>query len=141
MTAASAVIPEFDATQLDTVQRLLDARYRQPVDMECVEVELALSPEARRPTACPALYWRQRGAHFVVCRVAEQGYRGQFFYVESEQFGTGRDTYDDLGDCVAELLRVQSDHERERAGVRSGANAVDLSNLDDGEDYHPPLII
>jgi len=45
-----------------------------------------------------------------VCKVATALYRCQFYYSETEQYGTGRDEYDDIGTCVLTLLQVQSDH-------------------------------
>jgi hypothetical protein len=34
---------------------------------------------------CPTPYWNQRGAHFVVCKVAADHYSGQFFYSEASR--------------------------------------------------------
>ncbi len=50
----------------------------------------------------------------MIFKVAENRYRNQFFYSVKDQFGTGREEYDDLGDCVITLLRVQADHEAMR---------------------------
>lgn len=85
---------------------------------------------------CPTIYWSERGAHFVVFKVGEGRYRCQFFYSEAEQFGTGRDEYDDLESCVMTLLQVQSDHERQLALVSAGATRADT-----GSDYHGPLVV
>ena len=85
---------------------------------------------------CPTIYWSERGAQFVVCKVADDRYRSQFFYSEAEQFGTGRDVYDDLKDCVVTLLQVQSDHERQLANV-----SVTATKADTDTDYHGPMVI
>jgi hypothetical protein len=69
-------------------------------------------------TLCPTIYWAERGAQFVVCKVAVDRYRCQFFYSEAEQYGTGHNDYDSLGDCVVPLLQVHSDHERAQRGPR-----------------------
>ena len=37
--------------------------------------------------------------------------RNQFFYSVNEQYGTGRTHYEDIGECVGVLLRLQADHE------------------------------
>jgi hypothetical protein len=71
----------------------------------------------------------------VVCKAVDQ-YRCQFFYSEAEQYGTGHDEYDSLGDSVVTLLQVQSDHERELAKISSGAARAIID-----EDYHGPVII
>ena len=49
-------------------------------------------------------------------KVGEKSYRNQFFYTAREQFGTGREEYDEVGDCVITLLRLQADHEAMRVG-------------------------
>lgn len=56
----------------------------------------------------------------MVFKTAENHYRNQFFYSVNEQYGTVRTHYQDIGECGV-LLRLQADHEKERAGVKSGA--------------------
>jgi hypothetical protein len=85
---------------------------------------------------CPTLYWAERGAQFVVCKVAAERFRCQFFYSETEQYGTGHDEYDSLGDCVVTLLQVQSDHERQLARISSNATQAIVD-----DDYNGPLVI
>ena len=122
-------IPDFSDAERQLVASLLEQRYGRTVTMELADSELQLEPGAPL-TSCPTLYWVERGAHFVVCRVGHDRYRCQFFYTDAEQFGTGRIEYDNLGECVLALLRVQSDHERERAKAFSGATAEDLCKDD-----------
>ena len=88
------------------------------------------------PIECPAVYWSARGAEFVVAKTGESRFRTQFFYASGEQFGTGRNEYDQLGDCVVTVLQVQADDERRRAGMGSGTRA-------DGApaDYDGPIVI
>jgi hypothetical protein len=73
--------------------------------------------------------------------VAAKRFRAQFYYGEAEQFGVGKDEFDELGDCVVTLLQVQSDHERQMQGIRSGMTAVDFEKANDGEDPFAPIII
>jgi hypothetical protein len=122
-------IPDFSDAERQRVASLLEQRYGRTVATELADSELQLEPEAAL-TSCPTLYWVERGAHFVVCRVASDRYRCQFFYSDAEQFGTGRKEYDDLGECVLALLRVQSDHERVRSKAFPGAGAEDLGKDD-----------
>lgn len=122
-------IPDFSDAERQHVTSLLEQRYGRTVAMELADSELQLERGAPL-TSCPTLYWAERGAHFVVCKVAMDRYRCQFFYSDAEQFGTGRNEYDDLEECVLALLRVQSDHERERAKVFPGATAEDLGKDD-----------
>jgi hypothetical protein len=129
-----AEIPDFSDAQREQVSALLRQRYGKAVALELADSELQLAT-GEALTSCPTLYWSERGAHFVVCRVAEDRYRCQFYYSDAEQYGTGRPEYDDLGECVLTLLRVQSDHERSKAlpGV-AAAGAGD-------DEYRGPVII
>lgn len=81
---------------------------------------------------CPTIYWAERGAQFVVCKVAPDRYRCQFFYSETEQYGTGHDEYNSLWDCVLILLQVQSDHERQLADTSSRATQANTNAEYDG---------
>ena len=55
------------------------------------------------------------------------------------QFGTGRDFYDNLGDCVTNVLQIQADHH----GTRSAALTETLGDKAPAqdEDYHGPIVI
>jgi hypothetical protein len=79
------------------------------------------------PTPCPALYWSELGAEFIVAKMGDQRFRCQFFYSPSEIFGTGRDVYDNLGDCVTTLLQApgrSSRHACRRPARRRGEGKV-----------------
>lgn len=134
-------IPKFSDRECLLVAQTLAERYGKQVAVESAESELLLDPINNLTTTCPALVWDERGAHFVISKIADNRFRCQFYYNQVEQFGTGKDVYDSLGDCALTLLQVQSDHERERQGMRSGMNAVDFSKANDGEEYYPPIII
>ena len=125
-------IPDFTATERAIVEELLRERYGHDVALELADAELRLDPAARELTSCPTFYWTERGAHFVVFKTAEQQYRNQFFYSVNEQYGTGRAEYDDIGECVGVLLKLQADHEKERAGIKSGATAEEICSYDSG---------
>ncbi len=62
-------------------------------------------------------------------KVADGRFRCRFFYADADHYGTGRDEYADLADCVKTLLRVQSDHERDGAGASLDATAADFAAL------------
>ncbi|OGS96492.1 MAG: hypothetical protein A3H31_08570 [Gallionellales bacterium RIFCSPLOWO2_02_FULL_57_47] len=129
-------IPDFSETEQKLVSALLIKRYAKLVPLQLADSELQLDARSRMLTLCPTIYWSERGAQFVVCKVADDRYRSQFFYSEAEQFGTGRDVYDDLKDCVVTLLQVQSDHERQLANV-----SVTATKADTDTDYHGPMVI
>lgn len=130
----TAPVPAFTDAEHDLLARLLQRRYGKPVPVELADAELALDPGRSTTTVCPSFYWHERGAHFVVCKLAAGRYRCQFFYSEVELYGTGRGEYDDLERCTLELLRVQADHEKQSAGIASGATAADLP----GDEYPGP---
>ncbi len=130
-------IADFNEADLRLAQQTLRERYGHEVTIDIAEAEIGLGEENTELTICPVLYWQERGAHFVVFKIADSRYRAQFFYSEAQQFGTGKDSFDNLGDCLVTVLQVQSDHERQMAGVRSGATAKDLA----GDDYDGPLVV
>ena len=107
------------------------------VPIQLADGERQLGGDPSQLTVCSALYWNERGAHFVVCKVAASRYRCLLYYSEATQYGTGRDEYDSLENCALMLLQVQSDHERELSNISSGAAAANLKD----DDYHDPLVI
>ncbi len=134
-------VSDFTEVERELVAELLLQRYSKPVLPELADSELKLDPAGDDMTICPTLYWSERGAHFVVCKVAPGRYRCQFFYADSDQYGTGHDDYVDLQRCVLTLLRVQADHASQSAGISSGATAADLARRPDDDEYHGPLVI
>ena len=129
-------IPDFIDVEHKLVSGILFERYGKLVPMQLADSELQLDELSDELTFCPTIYWAERGAQFVVCKVAAELFRCQFFYSETEQYGTGHDQYDSLGDCVVTLLQVQSDHERQMANISSGATLAK-----DDDDYHGPVVI
>ncbi len=132
-------IPDFTDSEFQLANQILLERYGRLVPLQAVEVELLLDPGHKEPTPCPALYWNELGAEFIVAKVADQRFRCQFFYSADEQFGTGRDFYDNLGDCVTNLLQIQADHH----GTRSAALTQTIGDKapPQDEDYHGPIVI
>jgi hypothetical protein len=132
-------IPDFTDSEFQLANQILLERYSRLVPLQAVEVELLLDPGHTEPTPCPALYWNELGCEFIVAKVADQRFRCQFFYSADEQFGTGRDFYDNLGDCVTNLLQLQADHH----GTRSAALTETIGNKTPAqdEDYHGPIVI
>jgi len=127
-------VPNFNEAELKLANQTLVERYGRAVPIETAEAEIGLGDDGELDT-CPVLYWEERGAHFVVFKIADSRYRAQFFYSEAQQFGTGKDSFDNLGDCLVTVLQVQSDHESQMAGIRSGATAKDF------DDYDGPLMV
>lgn len=132
-----ADIPEYSDAERKLVSQALFERYGRLVPIQLADVELQLDPAAEALTVCPALYWSQGKAEFVVCKLGSSRFRAQFFYSPLEQYGTGRAEYDNLGDCVVTLLQVQADDERRRA---AGAAAAPGQAAGD-DDYTGPIVI
>ena len=117
-----------DFTDADrwVVATALKERYGKIVAIEPADSEIRLDPAATEVTVCPTLYWEEHGVEFVIFKIDENRYRSQLFYSALEQFGCGRD-FDDLAECVTTTLRLQADHEKDRAGAGSGKTAADLN--------------
>ena len=130
-------IPDVTDAEQKSVSSILLERYGKIVPLQLADSELQLSGDPADLTLCPTLYWNERGVHFIICKVAADRYRCQFFYSDADQYGTGRDEYDDIGICAKTLLQVQADHEHHLANVSSGATAAILKE----DDYHGPLVI
>ena len=134
-------ISSFTEPECELVAELVLQRYNEPVLPELADGELQLDPASTELTTCPVLYWSERGAHFVVCKVAQDRYRCQFFYSDLDHYGTGHEEYADLWLCVQTLLRLQADHESQRHGISSGATAADLPIGPAEAEYHGPLMV
>lgn len=116
-----------DFTDADrwVVETALKERYGEHVPLALADSEIKLDPGQPRVAVCPTFYWEARGVEFVIFKVADDRYRSQFYYSITEQYGTGRD-FDDLAECVTATLRLQADHEKDRAGATSGKTGADL---------------
>ncbi|MBU1235693.1 MAG: hypothetical protein KJ634_09115 [Gammaproteobacteria bacterium] len=133
-------IPDFTDVELKLVNQTLLERYGRMVALQTADAEVQLNPESEDLTNCPVIYWEERGAHFVAFKLGPSLFKAQFFYNETTQFGTGKESFDNLGDCVITLLQVQADHEQQMQGVRSGMTSLDFKE-DTGDGYTGPLVI
>lgn len=117
MTSRKANIPDFDDTEIHTVETTLEERYRNRDDIEVLQAdsEVRMDQGDRELTEVPCLYWKVDKCSFVIFKTGEERYRSQFFYSVIEQYGTGIHEYDNIGDCVTMLLKMQADHEGKRA--------------------------
>jgi hypothetical protein len=118
-------IADFTDADRWVVETALKERYGTIVKTEPADGEIKLDPALPGITVCPTLYREQSGVEFVIFKIGDDRYRSQFFYSAVEQFGTGRD-FDDLAECVVTTLRLQADHEKDRAGATSGKTGADL---------------
>jgi hypothetical protein len=89
-------------------------RYGRDVDIQDVETEIRLYIDDRELTLCPGFYWTEHGCHFVLSKTGDSRYRSMFFWRIRDRFATGREEYDDIGDCATTLLKMQADEEARR---------------------------
>jgi hypothetical protein len=134
-------IPDFTARERNLVGQTLTERFGDSVPVQAIQAEIQLDLLKEDLSPCPSLTWQVGVCHFVVFKAGDNRFRCQFYYTDAEQFGTAKVEYDSLGDCVIDLLQVQSKHEEERKRMLRGLNAVDFDKANDGEDYHAPLIV
>ena len=137
----NVIVADFTEVERELVAEILQQRYLKPLLPELADSELKLDAARDEMTICPTLFWSERGAHFVLCKVANGHYRCQFFYADADQYGTGQDEYTDLRHCVLTLLRVQADHEAQSAGISSGATAAEMTAGHGEDEYHGPVVI
>lgn len=130
-------IADFSDSELKLLNQTLIERYGRMVPLQTADAEIQLQADSDAVDTCPVVYWEERGAHFVVFKLGDTRFKAQFFYNEATQYGTGKESFDNLGDCVVTLLQVQADHEQQMKGIRSGMTRLDIA--DDG--YDGPLVI
>lgn len=108
--------PDFTDAERSIVGPTVNERFGKPFEIQMADSEIRLFPDDRELTEVPVLYRSERECHFLVFKTGENKFRNQFFYSPRDHYGTGREEYDDIFDCVITLLRVQADHEAQRAG-------------------------
>ena len=65
-------IPDFTDSEFQLVNQTLLERYGRLVPLQAAEVELLLKPGDTEPSSCPALYWDELGAGFIVAKVGDR---------------------------------------------------------------------
>jgi hypothetical protein len=119
--SSPANYPSFSVSDLSLARATLKERFGFDVDVQEAETEVRLSPGDRELALCPAIFWQVEKCSFVVAKTGPAGYRAMFFYSIKDRFGTSKEEYDNLGDCLITLLKVQEkEHERrqQETGVR-----------------------
>ena len=111
-------IADFTDREKWVVRTTLEERWgADAVELHAAEVGLRLQPGDAEEAACPALFWSVDRCSFVVIKVAEGRYRCSFFYGDLQQLAPDVAEYTELAECIVQLLQVQSDHARARAGM------------------------
>lgn len=84
-----SAISDFSEDEIQSIRWGLDFRWRnQDIELHMADVEADLADGTSAPTEYPAVFWRIGDCNFIVFKTGEYGFRGQFFYEPSEQYGT-----------------------------------------------------
>lgn len=111
-----AEIADISETELWVINTTLRERYGRDVELQLADAEIRLNPADRELSNCPVVYWQMDDCNFVLFKTGDGRYRCQFFYRGYQQYGTGRHEYDDLAECVVDLLQTQADHTAKERG-------------------------
>jgi hypothetical protein len=112
-------IPDFSDAELRLTDAALRERYGRAVEVQEVETEIRLHPADRELTVCPALYWEdEERCRFVVSKTGDNQFRSMFFWSVKDRFASGKEEYDNLGDCLVTTLKMQEEAARLRAQER-----------------------
>ena len=137
----SRPIKPFSARERNLISQTLLERFGHAVALQPVDAELQLNLLKEEFALCPSIAWTENGAHFIVFKTGDERFRSLFYFNEALLFGTGKDEFDNLGDCVVTLLQVHTDQEEQSRKVRNAMNSIDFEKANDGEEYHGPLIV
>ena len=103
-------VPDFTEAEQWAVETTLKERWpEKDLEIQLADVEIKMYPQDRELTVCPAIFWEVGSTSFVIIKVAERTYRSQFYYRGFQQYGTGKQEYDDITDCVVTMLQVHAD--------------------------------
>ena len=73
---------------------------------------------------CPAIYWEDaERCRFVVSKTGVDKFRSMFFWSVKDRFSTGKEEYDNLGDCLVTTLKMQEEAAQRRALEAGSGNA------------------
>jgi hypothetical protein len=134
-------IRPFTDRERSLVSQTLLERFGHAVPLQPVDAELQLNLLKEEFALCPSLTWTENSAHFIVFKTGDERFRSLFYFNEALLFGTGKDEFDNLGDCVITLLQVHADHEEQSRKTRNAMNSINFAKANDGEEYHGPLIV
>ncbi len=103
---------DFTDSEMWAIEATLKERWAgENIELQVADVDIRLYPADRELTERPAVVWEHDTTSFVVIKVADKHYRSQFYYRGYQQYGTGKEFFDDITDCVVTTLQVHADKE------------------------------
>jgi hypothetical protein len=105
-------VPDITEAEQWTVETTLKERWpEKDLEIQLADVEIKMYQQDRELTVCPAIFWEVGSTSFVIIKIAERTCRSQFNSRGFQQYGTGKQEYDDISDCVVTMLQVHADKE------------------------------
>jgi hypothetical protein len=103
---------DFTESELWAIETTLKERWPgESIELQQADVDIRLFPEDRELSERPAVVWEHGTTSFVVIKAFDRNYRCQFYYRGYQQYGTGKNEFDDLTDCIVTMLQVHADKE------------------------------
>ena len=121
------MIIDYTEEEFEAVRTAVCIRYREEVEIHLADCEIQPDRNEERRVECPALFWHARGCNFILVKMSKDHFRGHYFYRPDEHHDNENLEYADPVNCATALMKAQSDHEREKQGVISGATGANLN--------------
>ena len=112
--------------ECQAVQQVLNERYKSPIEIHLADCEVQPDKELDERVECPAIFWSDLNCNFVLIEMADDEFKGFFFYQPDEHFASTQQPYSDAANCVIAILQSQADQFGESQGYVSGATAAEI---------------
>lgn len=111
-------IPDFTGEKIRAIEEILKERYKYPVELQRVDIDVRHYPDEQELTGRTAAYREKAGCYFARARAGNSQFNSQFCCANRDQFGTGKKYYHDLIGCLITVIGVQADHELHRNKIK-----------------------
>ena len=118
---SQSTVPDFTDAELYGVREMLVQHYLKDVEITLSRSDVSVSVCPDNTISCPAIFWHEGGANFVLVKTGALRYQTRFFYTPLEQFSTETAEHNDIKSCVTAVLQLHSDHQRKHSGVATDA--------------------
>ena len=117
---------DYTEQECQAVQQVLNERYNSLIEVHLADCEVQPDKDRNERIERPAIFWSALDCSFVLINMADDEFRGFFFYQPNEHFASSLQTYSNAVNCVIALLQSQADQFGESQGYVSGATAADF---------------